>query len=143
MNWPVMDADEIHEFGLRAILPHLIKEGVAISEINVSLGKKPQVIGTRWGSAAHIYVRTGLYPNKGELSDIAFANGLEWAVKNDATAFFASVGLACTNYPDKSPVKDETNVRLPIRNAGFAISYEGLLVMTTSDKIRVMGSSDS
>ncbi len=139
MKWPLMSDEELHTFGLEAILPYLEKEGVAIKSVNRDPGMNPQIVGQRWGSPAFIFVRTALYPNKGALTDAQFMQCLGWAKEHRATAFFASVGLLCTNYPDKSHVKSDADMRLPIRNAGFMVAYEGLGVMTTSDRVRVFG----
>jgi hypothetical protein len=132
-----MSDEEVHAFGLEAILPYLKKEGVTIESVNRDSKANPQIVAQRWGSLAFIFVRTALYPNKGALTESQFAKCLSWAEEHHATAFFASVGIACTNYPDKSPVKDDADMRLPIRNAGFAVAYEGLVVMTTSDRVQL------
>jgi hypothetical protein len=138
MKWRLMSDEEVHAFGVEAILPYLEKEGVTIESVNRDSKVNPQIVAQRWGSLAFIFVRTALYPNKGALTESQFAQCLSWAEKHNATAFFASVGLACTNYPDKSPVQDEADVHLPIRGAGFAVAYEGLVVMTTSDRVQLL-----
>ena len=142
MKWPLMTTEELHAFGLETILPYIEKEGVAIESVNRDLGSKPQIVGRRWGSLAFIFVRSALFPNKGELSEVEFVQCLSWANKHGATAFFASVGLACSNYPDKSAVESDTDMLLPIRNAGFAVAYQGLVVMTTFDHVRGFGVPD-
>lgn len=138
-KWPLMSAEEIHAFGLEAILPFLEKEGVAIESANRDPGINPQVVGQRRGSLAFIFVRTALYPNKGVLSEAQSMQCLGWAEKHRATAFFASVGLACTIYPNKSPVKSGADMRLPIRDAGFAVAYTGLVVMTKRSAMKKVG----
>jgi hypothetical protein len=139
MKWPLMSPAEVHTFGIEVIFDHLQKkEGVTIEAVNDEVGRDPQIVGMRWGNPAFIFVRTALYPDKGTISDQEFMRLLAWANKHNATAFFASVGLCCRNYSDKSEVADEKVWSLPIKNAGFAVAYEGLLVMTTSDKVRVV-----
>jgi hypothetical protein len=64
---------------------------------------------------------------------------LQWAKDHGATAFFAGVGLACVNYPDKSAVTRELDHCRPIRNAGFWIAYKGLQVMTTTEAVKIWG----
>jgi hypothetical protein len=135
MKWPLMSDEEVHVFGLEAIVPYLEKEGVAIESVNRDIGIDPQIVAQRWGSPAFIFVRTALYPNKGALTEAQFMQCLSWAEKYRATAFFASVGLACMNYPDKSPIKNDADMRLPIRNGGFAVAFEGLVIMATSDRV--------
>lgn len=138
MNWPVMNIAEIHEFGIQTILPYLEKEGLTIQEVNTDLKVNPQIVGQRWGSLAFVFVRTACYPSKGALTETQFISCLEWANKFHASPFFTSVGIACTNYPDKSPINDDSEMRIPYRNGGFAISYQGLLIMTTTDHVRMI-----
>lgn len=142
MEWPLMSDQEVHAFGIEAILPYLAKAGVTVESVNRNSEMSPQVVGQRWASIAFVFVRTALYPNKGELGEAEFMRCLAQAKEHRATAFFASVGMACTHYPDKSTVENDTDMQLPIRNGGFAVSYEGLVVMTTSDRVRVWGQGD-
>ena len=137
MKWPHMTPDELHTFGIEAILPRLKKEGVTVRSVNRDLNANPQIAGERWGNRALIAVRTACYPNKGALTEEEHRRIVNWADQHGATAFFASVGIACAAYPDKSPVTSEVDMGLPIRNAGFPVSYEGLLVMTSSDRVKV------
>lgn len=142
MAWPLMSADELHIFGLEVILLYLGKEGLTIQSVNRDPGKNPQVVGQSGGSLAFIFVRTAMYPDKGELSEAMFMRCLDWAEQHHAAPFFASVGLACLNYPDQSPVTSDADMRLPIRHAGFAVAYEGLVNMTTSDRVRLLKQDD-
>jgi hypothetical protein len=139
MKWPLMSPAEVHTFGIELILDHLQKkEGVTVEAVNDEIGRDPQIVGKRWGKPAFIFVRTALYPDKGAISDQEFMRLVAWANKHIATAFFASVGLCCRHYPDKSEVTNEKECSRPIKNAGFVVAYEGLLVMTTSDKVKVV-----
>lgn len=138
MRWPLMTQEEIHGFGIEVILPYIQKEGVTIESVNLDPKKNPQIVGRRWNSRAFVAVRTACYPNKGELSQHECVQIIGWAVQHDATAFFASVGIACIAYPDKSPVHNEADMSLPIRHAGFNVAYEGLVILNTSDRVRVL-----
>lgn len=135
-NWEIMTRQEIHEFGIKAILPYLEEEGVTIEQVNSDLRMNPQIIGKRWGSPAFIAIRTSCYPNKGELTADEHAQLMNWADKHGAAAFFASVGIVCISYPDKTDTI-ERDMCLPIRNGGFNISYAGLVVVTTSDRVQL------
>ena len=135
MTWPLMPPAELHAFGIEMILPQIQKEGVTIQHVNVNPAQGPQVVGQRWGSLAFIIVRTACYPETGALSGEEFTHWLAWADRHGATSFFASVGIACVAYPDRSDVQDEADMRLPIKHGGFNIRYEGLRVMTTSDRV--------
>ena len=143
MKWPLMTADEIHAFGIDVILPYVQKEGVTVESTSRDPLINPQIVGRRWNSPAIIFVRSALYPSKGMLTEAEFTQFLKWADDHGATAFFASVGLACTNYPDKTPVQSDSDMRLPIRHGGFAVAYEGLVVMTTSDRVRMWNHSEN
>jgi hypothetical protein len=137
MKWPLMSDEELHAFGIDIILPYLVKEGVTIEEVNRELGRNPQIVGKRWDLHAFIFVCTAMYPDKGTLTEKQFMECLAWSDKHHATAFFASVGCSCDAYPDKSSVTNDGEKRLPIRHAGFLIAYEGLLIMTTSDRVKL------
>jgi hypothetical protein len=127
--WPLMNAEEVHAFGIQVILPFLEKEGLAIHSVNPDPRTSPQVVGQRGGSLAFVFVRTALYPNKGVLTEAQRLQCWDWAVKHRATAYFASVGFACAKYPDKSPVTNDADAQRPIRGAGFAVDYKGLVVI--------------
>jgi len=142
MKWPLMSDEELHAFGIDIILPFLKSEDVTVEAVNHDPKLTPQIIGQRWGSLAYIYVRTAMLPRMGALTETQFMHGLSWADSHRATAFFASVDLICTDYPDKSPVTIDADSRLPIRHGGLKAKYEGLVVMITSDRVRVMGQNE-
>lgn len=137
MNWPLMTNEDLHTFGIELILPYLEKEGVTIESVNPDIKSNPQIVGRRWGGLVFIAVRTACYPSKGELTSEEHLQILDYADKRGATAFFASVGIACVSYPDRSPVITDADMRLPIREAGFNVAYPGLVIMTTSDRVQV------
>ena len=128
-----MSEQELHAFGIEIIVSHIEKEGVIIEDVNPDLKSNPQIIGQRWGSLAFSYVRTACYPQYGTLSNESILQCLHWAYRHSARAFFASVGIACMNYPDKTLVQKESDRGLPIRNGGFAAAYEGLHLITWTD----------
>jgi hypothetical protein len=130
-----MTKEELHEFGIELILPYLETEGVTVESVNPNIKSNPQIVGKRWGTLAFIAVRTACFPSKGELSSDEHLRMLDWADRHGATAFFASVGIACGCYPDKSPVTESAHVGLPIRDAGFHVAYPGLVIITTSDRV--------
>lgn len=134
-----MTQDELHAFGIDLIIPYIQNEGVNIESVNLDPKINPQIVGRRWNSLAHIVVRTSCFPKKGELTSDEFEHILDWADKKGAIAFFASVGIACVAYPDKSPVSNESEMGLPVRNAGFNVAYEGLLMLTRSNRVQVWG----
>ena len=128
MTWALMTTAEIHAFGIHMVLQFIEKEGVTVQHVNPDIKMNPQIVGQRWGSLAYIYVRTACYPGKGALGEEEFFYWLDWAKVQTAPPFFGSVGIACTHYPDKTPVQNDADMRLPMRNSGFAVTYEGLLL---------------
>ena len=138
MKWSLLSVEEVHAFGIDMIVPYMEKEGVTIESVNRDLRTNPQLIGQSWGSPAFFYVRIDLYPNKVTLTNAQFKQRLAWADKHRATAFFTSVGLAFINYPDKPPVKNNVDMRLPFRNAGFPTAYDGIVVMATPDRVQFL-----
>jgi hypothetical protein len=136
MKWPLMTAAELHAFGIESILPHLANEGVTVERVNPDPALQPQIVGKRWGSLAFIIVRTACYPEKGQLTPAESASSLAWAERHQATAFFASVGVACFAYPNRTRVKSEAEMSLPIRHGGFTVAYEGLQVLVHADRVR-------
>lgn len=126
MKWQLMNAAEVHKFGIESIVPYVQKEGVTVQGVNADTAQNPQIVGTYQGNTTFVFVRTAMYPAKGELSKAEVSRCREWAQRHGALAFFASVGLACTNYPDRTDVKDDAVMAQPIKNGGFAVSYQGL-----------------
>lgn len=137
MKWKMMSERELHAFGIEIILPEIEKEGVIIDEVNPDMKSNPQIIGQQCSSLVFIYVRTACYPKKGSMSEGEYWKCLEWARKHSATPYFASVGIACAAYPDGTPIQNETEMSQPIRHGKFAATYGGLLLMTTSDRVKV------
>lgn len=134
MKWHLMSAAEVHKFGIESILAYVQKEGVTVQGVNASVAQNPQIVGTYQGNTAFVFVRTAMYPGKGELSKAEVSRCREWAEQHGAIAFFASVGLACTNYPDRTDVKDDAAMAQPIKNGGFAVSYEGLAYLGSNQQ---------
>jgi hypothetical protein len=122
-----MTQAEVHQFGIESIVPYVQKEGITIESVNVEFGRDPQIVGTFQGSRVFVIVRTAMYPNKGELAASMVKLFGEWAEQHRALPLFASVGLACMNYPDRTAVKDQTVMQQPIKNGGFAVSFQGLV----------------
>lgn len=54
-----------------------------------------------------------------------------YAKANNGTSYLASVGIC------NADAKSEEEASLSIKNGGFHIAYEGLQIITTSDKVKV------
>ena len=137
MTWPLMTEAELHKLGIEAIVPSLPREGVTVEAVNTDPAESPQIIGKRWGASAFVLVRTACYPKKGELGAAAASQLLALADKHQAHAFFASVGVMCIAYPDGSLVTSDGDRSLPIKEGTYAIAYEGLVVVTASDRVTI------
>jgi hypothetical protein len=135
MNWPPMTKEELHTFGIAVVVRSLEKEGIFIEGVNTDLKLDPQIVAIRMGTLAYIAVRTDCYPNRGILTQPERQEIIQWAGQKHAIAFFASVGILCARYPDKSIVTSESDKGLPIRDGGFYVVYEGLRPMSTSDHV--------
>lgn len=130
MEWPLMTEEEMHTFGIEIILPYIEKEGIEIKLVCDKMDKFPQIVGQRNGAFVYIFVRTECYPGKGHLTKDEYELYLTWAEEHSAVPYFASVGIACASYPDKTEVTTEEDMSLPIRHGGFYVAYPGLELMT-------------
>lgn len=133
----LMTPEEIHDFGIEIVTRELRKEGHEIISFNAGLRHNPQIIARINGNLAFIAVRTALYPEKGEIENQEMFDKLvRHADQHNAISYFASVGIAQAN------VESEEQMSVPIRGAGYYVAYEGLLVMTYSDRYRVWNEDD-
>lgn len=133
MTQKLMTATEIHEFGIQAVFEHLKKEGHEIVSVNTDVSSNPQIVSKKNGQLEFIVVRTACYPSKGEIeSDKIAMHCIEQADKHKATLYFASVGIA------NSQGKNDAEMAIPVRGAGFYVAFEGLVFLTRSDRVKVM-----
>ena len=129
----LMTPQEIHDFGIEIVFGCLKKEGYVIEAVNVDPTKNPQIVAQKDNNLCFIIVRTDCYPNKGKIATEAeFFSILENAQKHNATPYFAPVWICYAE------ARDEKQAGIPYKAAPFQASYEGLLIMTTSDKIKVL-----
>ena len=127
-----MTPEEIHQFGIEIVHGQLIKDGYEIKGVYTEVGKNPQIVAEKDDRLAFIAVRTACYPEKGQLEEGVHFKMIEHAAHFKAIPYFASVGIAAAE------AKTEVERSIPIKGAGFHVAYEGLLVMTTSDRVRVL-----
>ena len=124
MATQLMTAAEIHDFGVEAVFKQLQKDGYEILGCNSDIGKNPQIVAKKDNLLKFILVRTACYPNKGSLESKAEAlQAIIHAESNNATCYFASVGIA--NAEGKSDVE----MAVAVKGAGFFIAYEGLVIL--------------
>ena len=136
MAQELMTTSEIHDFGIEVAFNYLKKEGHEIVSVNTNIALNPQIVAKKNGQLEFIVVRTACYPSKGEIENdqIAF-QCIAHADKQKATCYFASVGIA------NADGKNEAEMAVPIKGAGFHVSFAGLLILTRSDRVRVAGES--
>jgi hypothetical protein len=115
-----MSAEEVQDFGVKAVAEHEAKAGATIVSVQADVGREPQIVARIDGKLAFIAVRTACYPGKGELEPAALVKLKAQAAEMGATPFFAQVGIA------NATGKNDEEMAVPIRGAGFYVAYEGL-----------------
>jgi hypothetical protein len=129
----IMSVHEIHDFGIEVVATYLKKEGYVIDGVNPKIGVNPQIIARKAGVLAFIAVRTACYPEKGMLETNEHFQMIDFSDSHQATPYFASVGIC------NADGKTEKEMSIPIKGAGFHISFEGLLIIARSDRVRILG----
>ena len=137
MPQPLMSPAEIHDFGIEVVFGQLQKDGYEVVAVNTELGSNPQIVARKDGQLHIVVVRTACYPNKGTIeSDASALQCIAHADAKGAICHFASVGIA------NSSGTTEAEMATPSKGAGFFVSYEGMVILTRSDRVRVLGSKD-
>src|SRR5690349_3561364 len=133
VNHEVMTEDDIHDFGINIVAEHSQKDGFEIVSINKDRQCNPQIVAKKKDQLAFIVIRTACYPNKGSIDDAALLYQLiAHANQHNAICYFASVGIA------NSEGQTDEEMSIPIKGAGYYVSYEGLLMLTRSDRVKVL-----
>lgn len=124
----LMTTAEIHDFGIEVVFNYLKKGGHEIVSVNTDIGVNPQVVAKQNGQLEFIVVRTACYPSKGQIeNDQITFECIAHADKLKATCYFASVGIA------NASGKSDAEMAVPLKGAGFHVSFEGLLMLRHSD----------
>jgi hypothetical protein len=132
----LMTKSEIHDFGIEVVFNYLEKEGHEIVSVNTDPALNPQVVAKKNGQLEFIIVRTACYPSKGQIENNQMAlHCIEHAVKHKAICYFASVGIA------NADGKNDAEMAVPVKGAGYHVAFEGLAVLTRSDHVKVWGGS--
>ena len=129
-----MTIEEIHDFGIEIVFNQLKKEGYEIQSINTEFGINPQIIAKKGNQPSFIAVRTACYPEKGKLEKSVHFQMIEHADKHGAIPYFASVGIANAN----ANAETEDEMRVPVKGAGFHVAYEGMQIITRSDRVKIL-----
>lgn len=130
----LMTEDEIHDFGIEIVFNYMKEEGFEILAVKTDRSINPQILASKDGQLTHVAVRTACYPEKGAIESEEMASQLiRYADDKNATCYFASVGIA-----NAGGTNDE-EMALPVKGAGFAVAFEGLQILTLSNRVRLMG----
>lgn len=122
-----MTFEEIHEFGINIVQKHIEKEGYIVKAIMPDVTKNPQIVATKNNQGVFILVRTACYPEKGVLESPDFKSQfIEYSTSRGYLAYFASVGIC------NADGTNDLEMSIPIRGAGYYISYEGLVKLSTT-----------
>ena len=128
----LMTAAEIHDFGIEIVFGYLREEGYEIVEVNTDLAMHPQIVATKNGELKFIIVRTASYPSKGQIeNDQEASQCFAHADKRGATCYFASVGIA------NADGADDAEMAVPVKGAPFHVSFDGLVILTSADRVKV------
>ncbi len=129
----LLTAAEVHEFGVDIVGAHLEKEGYEIVSVQYKIEENPQIIARKGKRLNFITVRTACYPLKGTLESRNLAFQLiAHASEHKAMCYFASVGIG------NASGKDEAEMSTPVKGAGFHVSFDGLEILTRSDRLKVL-----
>lgn len=128
-----MSVADIHRFGVEVAFAYLQKQGHEIVSVNTTPGINPQIVARKDGHLQFVVVRTACYPSKGEIeSDQLAMQCIAKADEHGAICYFASVGIA------NAEGKTEKEMAAPLKGAGLHVAFEGLVILTRSDRVRVM-----
>lgn len=132
----LMSTSEIHDFGIEVVFNYLKKEGHEIVSVNTDIALNPQVVAKKNGQLEFIIVRTACYPSKGQIENDQMAlHCIEHADKHKAICYFASVGIA------NAEGKTDAEMAVPVKGAGYHISFEEIVILTRSDRGKVWSRS--
>ncbi|MGO9611953.1 MAG: hypothetical protein ACLPX5_02850 [Dissulfurispiraceae bacterium] len=127
-----MTIEGIHDFGIEIVLNQLKKEGYEIQSVKTDIGINPQIIAKKGSQLAFIAVRTACYPEKGKLEESVHFQMIEHADKYGAIPYFASVGIA------NADAATQEEMSVPVKGAGFYAAYEGMVIITRSDRVKIL-----
>ena len=128
----LMTKSEMQDFGIEVVCNYLKKDGHEIVSVNTDIALNPQAVARKNGHLEFIIVRTACYPSKGQIeSDEIALHCIEHAEKHKAICFFAGVGIA------NADGKNDAEMAVPVKGAGYYISFEGLLILTRSDRVKL------
>lgn len=129
----IMTKEEIHAFGIDVVVKYMKNEGYEIIDFNNNLNQFPQIIAKQGTNMIFVIVATDCYPNNGRIDEKLHFRVLDHSQKQNALAYFASVGIC------NADGNNEQEMGIPYRGNGFYVNFRGLLLMTSSDKVKFFG----
>lgn len=124
-----MSDAEVHEFGIQVVVDALRRDGYEVTEINTGPTDFPAIVARKATETAFVLVRTGCYPETGHACAETGTQMLEIAEKWGVTPYFASVGIC------NQDAQTEEEKGVPVRGAGFSVSFDGLRLVMRSDRV--------
>lgn len=123
MSFELMNAQEIHEFGLQVLLQHLTEKGYEIELAQPNKSEIPHIVARQENKLVFILAATDVYPNKGSIADTDKQALLEHAQTFAAQSACAYLGIANA---DGVVNKDKELCAKAFRNAQFYTDFSGL-----------------
>lgn len=121
---------EIHAFGIQILIKKLEEDGWIIESADPEAERTthPQIIAHKDSEIGFFVVRTAMYPYKGRIEgEEAFQNQVRHANTHGANCYFASIGIA------SAAGESEEEMSRPVKDAGFNVTFEGLVKMALPD----------
>jgi hypothetical protein len=125
-NEELLTEAEIHAFGIQILFNKLEEDGWIIESADPEADRTthPQIIAHKDGEIGFFVVRTAMYPFKGRIEgEEVFQNQVRHANTHGANCYFASIGIASAGG------ESEDEMSRPARDAGFNVTFEGLVKM--------------
>ncbi len=117
----LLKPQEIIDFGLRYVYGQLLKDGFEILSVRPEPELDPQILAKKNDELYFIIIRTGVYPEVGDLPSISrIAQVNEHAKKHQAKTKFASVGIL------NAEAKNDADKSKLFKGGEFYVNYSGL-----------------
>ncbi len=114
-----MTKREVHNFGIEVVYNQLIKEEYKIKNVDIELGKYPQIVASKNNRNYIIVVHTEIAPFFGKLETTLKQKIVEYSKSIQGVPCFASVSIG-------SRTEENFNKSIAIRGDGFYANYQGL-----------------
>jgi hypothetical protein len=126
----LMNAEEIHAFGVEIVHNQLVEAGWAIetADVYADLQEFPQITAIKDGELGFFVVRTDIYPKRGRIEgEGTFQTLVKYANDRGGSCYFASVSIA------NSEGKTEDEMAVPVKGVAYNVAFDGLVKMELPD----------